>query len=80
MAPDCPKEADDRARPGVSAVLVKAGADSGLLKRGGSSSCFVRGRTGSSNTLRPVVTVSITGSGEGQISGQYVVESATRMR
>src|SRR5688500_7692753 len=61
-------------------VRVNGGADSGALKRGGESSCLVRGLTGSTSALLPVVSVSVTGSGEGQMSGQYVVEIATRMR
>src|SRR5688500_2810938 len=66
--------------PGVSAVFVNGGADSGALKRGGFLSAGDAGRTGSSRTLLPVASVSVTGSGEGQMSGQYVVEAATRMR
>ena len=66
--------------PGVSAVLPNGGADSGALNYGGVSSLRERGRTGSAIELRPAISVSVTGSGEGQISGQYVVDTATRMR
>src|SRR5688572_17565829 len=65
--------------PGVSAVRANAGADSGGLKRT-VRSFGEGGRTGRLSALFPVVSVSVTGSGEGQMSGQYVVDSATRMR
>ena len=60
--------------PGVSAVRANAGADSGGLKRP-LRSFGEGGRTGRLSALFPVVSVSVTGSGEGQMSGQYVVET-----
>ena len=36
-------------------------------------------RTGKSSCEAPVKTVNVTGSGEGQIIGQYALDSATRI-
>jgi len=50
------------------------------LNFGGVLSSLRGGRTGSSSVLLPVTRVSVTGCGDGQIKGQYVVDTATRIR
>ena len=65
--------------PGTSSVMGYAGGSSGGHSDGGGGA-VAASWSGRTIELSPVTTPSVTASGDGQASGQYVGESATRSR